>query len=157
MLRLWNSMQSTMFNLTLYNVLQLRLYLGRLFHSPHGSRTAVIPVSVCFPMTPFCVDDQAHHPLDRLLTTNTLLPSNGTSFAPLLSSSLTSCLRSSRAAPAQQPLPLLPSHSLHALRQTLVPHDVSFRAQELCRPRLTLWSTSYTRVLPVAHGCGRIT
>ena len=43
-----------------------------------------LSVSVCFPLTPYCVDDQAHHPLDRLLTANTLHPSNGTSFAHLL-------------------------------------------------------------------------
>ena len=42
-----------------------------------------LSVSVCFPLT-HCVADQAHHPLDRLLTADTLHPSNGTSFAPLL-------------------------------------------------------------------------
>ena len=42
-----------------------------------------LSVSVCFPLTQYCVDDQAHHPLDRLLTANTLHPSNGLS-SPLL-------------------------------------------------------------------------
>ena len=39
-----------------------------------------LSVSVCFPLTPCCVDDQTH-PLDRLLTANSLHPINGTSFA----------------------------------------------------------------------------
>ena len=92
-----------------------------------------LSVSVCFPLTPYCVDDQAHHPLDRLLTANTFTPNNGTSFAHLLT--LISCLRSSRAAHAQQPLSLLPS-----------PRTVLFKTH-------AVKSAKHSR-FPVTHGTG---
>ena len=86
-----------------------------------------------FPLDAVCVDGHAHHPLGCLcVTANSLLQSMALPL--LLSSFLTSCLRSSRCHCFR------PIHSMPCAltRQPLVSPDVSFHVQKLCCPRLTL-------------------